>query len=82
MHEAKFAVDEVRKHVPIAYNKHQVAERSADRLQSAALKKAIEDYEKDMWEVIGQKLGKPGKVSNVASQRHSPAVQTLPTVCG
>lgn len=32
-------------------------------MQSAALREAIKEYEANKWKVIGQKVGKPAKVS-------------------
>ena len=36
-------------------------------LQSAALLAAIKEYDSNKWKVIGQKVGKPAKVSCVAA---------------
>lgn len=40
-----------------------VPSRSADSVQVAALKEAIREYEANKWKTIGQKVGKPPKVS-------------------
>lgn len=36
---------------------------SADVAQSVKLREAIKEYEANKWKVIGQKVGKPAKVS-------------------
>jgi hypothetical protein len=41
---------------------------SLTNTQSAALLAAIKDYESQKWKVIGQKVGKPAKVSDPASK--------------
>ena len=61
MHYAEFAEDEVCRCL-------QACPRKIDRYwrchcQSVALLAAIKDYEANKWKVIGQKLGKPAKVS-------------------
>ena len=35
----------------------------SNKIQSAALREAIREYEANKWKVIGQKVGKPAKVS-------------------
>lgn len=39
------------------------AESGADTAQSIKLRDAIKEYEANKWKVIGQKVGKPAKVS-------------------
>src|SRR5579871_337519 len=57
MHYAEFAEDEVR-------NTDLYCSHGADGLwQSIALREAIREYEANKWKVIGQKVGKPAKVS-------------------
>lgn len=36
-------------------------------LQTVALREAIKEYEANKWKVIGQKVGKPAKVSGFLS---------------
>jgi hypothetical protein len=62
MHYAEFAEDEVshfvRLSIPCIITPDQLT-----LLQSAALLAAIKEYEQSKWKVIGQKVGKPAKVS-------------------
>jgi len=71
MHYAEFGESEVRpsKRVepfPVPPNNTPI--------QSAALLAAIKDYEASKWKVIGQKLGKPAKVSHPVSARIGHAI--------
>lgn len=63
MHYAEFAEDEV--YLPTPFRllfKNNT--NSTLHFQSAALLNAIKDYETNKWKVIGQKVGKPAKVSH------------------
>jgi hypothetical protein len=40
-----------------------VVASAADVAQSVKLREAIKEYEANKWKVIGQKVGKPAKVS-------------------
>jgi len=65
MHYAEFAEDEVSNFVRLSRDTHSDG-GCHDVLtwgQSAALLQAIKDYENNKWKVIGQKVGKPAKVS-------------------
>jgi len=68
MHYAEFAEDEVGPTVVTAA-KHGDDEHGDGNenvltpAQSAALLAAIKQYDADKWKVIGQKVGKPAKVS-------------------
>lgn len=62
MHYAEFAEDEVRSGGPDSTDGSSVLTWR----QSAALLAAIKEYEASKWKVIGQKLGKPAKVSSRA----------------
>lgn len=61
MHYAEFAEDEVLCLNSIANIAHTKTMLTA--AQSAALLAAIKEYEANKWKVIGQKVGKPAKVS-------------------
>lgn len=61
MHYAEFAEDEVEAS-PGADTLH-VANPMRGTLQSVALREAIKEYDANKWKVIGQKVGKPAKVS-------------------
>lgn len=67
MHYAEFAEDEVRS--PTSIQPFLCKEKKKRKLtrffchQSAALLNAIKEYETNKWKVIGQKVGKPAKVS-------------------
>lgn len=67
MHYAEFAEDEVGPSVvTVAPNRDEELEGNENMLtpaQSAALLAAIKQYDADKWKVIGQKVGKPAKVS-------------------
>lgn len=58
MHYAEFAADEVF-HSP----GRRVCPLCSKCTQSTALREAIKEYEANKWKVIGQKVGKPAKVS-------------------
>ena len=58
MHYAEFAEDEVSKQKAGA-----APVLDAEAQQSQALLNAIKEYETNKWKVIGQKVGKPAKVS-------------------
>lgn len=58
MHYAEFAENDVRSVT------EQPSAECAETLQSATLLAAIKDYEASKWKVIGQKVGKPAKVSH------------------
>lgn len=58
MHYAEFAADEVF-HSP----GRRVCPLCSKSTQSTALREAIKEYEANKWKVIGQKVGKPAKVS-------------------
>lgn len=58
MHYAEFAEDEVCGSGDANADSNHLTSR-----QSAALLAAIKEYEASKWKVIGQKLGKPAKVS-------------------
>ena len=60
MHYAEFAEDEVRLSAGTARVRGRIL--TCNR-QSTALLEAIRDYDANKWKVIGQKLGKPAKVS-------------------
>ena len=65
MHYAEFAEDEVCLHLLapcISIDSNNYIQ------QSQALLNAIKDYEANKWKVIGQKVGKPAKVSRSGSQ--------------
>jgi len=64
MHYAEFAEDEVR---PIMTHLHHILSLTLPANQSVALREAIKEYEANKWKVIGQKVGKPAKVSSVLS---------------
>lgn len=64
MHYAEFAEDEVRGSGDANADSNHLTSR-----QSAALLAAIKEYEASKWKVIGQKLGKPAKVSIACSQK-------------
>jgi len=66
MHYAEFAEDEVRSAVPSEWDTWLTVE------QSMALREAIREYEANKWKAIGQKLGKPAKVTiNLERSDHS-----------
>lgn len=60
MHYAEFAEDEVR---PIMTHLHHMLFLTLPANQSVALREAIKEYEANKWKAIGQKVGKPAKVS-------------------
>lgn len=60
MHYAEFAEDEVR---PIMAHLHHMLFLTLPANQSVALREAIKEYEANKWKAIGQKVGKPAKVS-------------------
>lgn len=60
MHYAEFAEDEVWQPC-VFFSIHLVT--STDVVQSVKLRDAIKEYEANKWKVIGQKVGKPAKVS-------------------
>lgn len=60
MHYAEFAEDEVR---PIMTHLHHMLFLTLPANQSVALREAIKEYEANKWKTIGQKVGKPAKVS-------------------
>lgn len=62
MHYAEFAEDEV-KASPGADIPH-VANPMRETVQSVALREAIKEYDANKWKVVGQKVGKPAKVSS------------------
>jgi hypothetical protein len=67
MHYAEFAEDEVRP-FSIPHSLGLICELQSTDLvfflvQSQALLNAIKEYENNKWKVIGQKVGKPAKVS-------------------
>lgn len=82
MHYAEFAEDEVGPSVvTVAPNRdenHDGNENMLTPAQSAALLAAIKQYDTDKWKVIGQKVGKPAKVSDLSGN----AVHTLPAELG
>lgn len=47
---------------------------SAKTVQSVALREAIKEYEANKWKVIGQKVGKPAKVSSTSIILPSPLI--------
>ena len=63
MHYAEFAEDEVSHFVRLSTPGCCV--HITNIAQSAALLAAIKEYESSKWKVIGQKVGKPAKVSLV-----------------
>lgn len=70
MHYAEFAEDEVGSSVVTAAAAGSVeacdgSENVLTSAQSAALLAAIKQYDNDKWKVIGAKVGKPAKVSEV-----------------
>lgn len=67
MHYAEFAEDEVsfKAGLVVDMGIGRGNENVLTSLQSAALLAAIKQYDADKWKVIGQKVGKPAKVSNV-----------------
>lgn len=64
MHYAEFAEDEVRL---IMTHLHHMFFLTLPANQSVALREAIKEYEANKWKVIGQKVGKPAKVSFLLS---------------
>ena len=66
MHYAEFAEDEVCR-PGVAESRSTIgmnaAEQPLDVHQKAALLNAMKEYEANRWKFIGQKLGKPAKVS-------------------
>lgn len=48
-------------------------EQSTDIAQSVKLRDAIKEYEANKWKVIGQKVGKPAKVSDRSDGYHRPS---------
>ena len=67
MHYAEFAEDEVsfKTGLVVDIRVGRSNENMLTSVQSAALLAAIKQYDADKWKVIGQKVGKPAKVSNV-----------------
>lgn len=67
MHYADFAEDDVSR-----LSLRGIVDLLIWEGQSAALLAAIKDYEANKWKVIGQKVGKPAKVSSTtaSSPRH------------
>lgn len=65
MHYAEFAEDEVR--LTMTLMCYLLLTLSATTVQSVALREAIKDYEANKWKVIGQKVGKPAKVSSTSN---------------
>jgi hypothetical protein len=66
MHYAEFAEDEVSHFVRLSVPCTIIPDQLT-LSQSAALLAAIKEYEQSKWKVIGQKVGKPAKVSGVSS---------------
>lgn len=64
MHYAEFAEDEVYMTDYFHYRP-----QTDSLVQSQALMNAIKEYENNKWKVIGQKVGKPAKVSIVVVAR-------------
>jgi hypothetical protein len=62
MHYAEFAEDEVSHFVRLSVPCTIIPDQLTPS-QSAALLAAIKEYEQSKWKVIGQKVGKPAKVS-------------------
>lgn len=74
MHYAEFAEDEVLPCRSVSFchryaggTHKQDANDVSFCFQSQALLNAIKEYENNKWKTIGQKVGKPAKVSNMAS---------------
>lgn len=64
MHYAEFAEDEVGSTMTLICS--MLLTLSAKSVQSVALREAIKEYEANKWKVIGQKVGKPAKVSSTS----------------
>lgn len=68
MHYAEFAEDEVSNFVRLTAGLSRWWNEILTVVQSAALLQAIKDYENNKWKVIGQKVGKPAKVTHSKQQ--------------
>lgn len=66
MHYADFAEDEVGR--PVVGSSSMAWDADFSN-QGAALLSAIKEYEASKWKIIGQKVGKPPKVSDSYSRR-------------